>query len=134
MALRQLDIILAAGPSEVEVGAIGTVDAAAVAAPHFWTTVILSADGVARVMDGGIATVNETVRGTEIVIANACWRFETANETENAIESGIEISGTVRGIEKYLTVEQNDLNDERSRSDASNATTVIVTAKGTGIF
>lgn len=95
MALRQLDIILAAGPSEVEVGVIGTVDAAAVAAPHFWTTVILSADGVARVMDGGIATVNETVnetvRGTETVIANGCWRFETANETESGTESGIEI-------------------------------------------
>lgn len=134
MALRQLDIILAAGPSEVEVGVIGTVDAAAVVAPHFWMTVILSADGVARVMDGGIATVNETVRGIETVIANACWRFETANGTENAIENAIEISGIVRGIEKYLTAEQNDLNDERSRSDASNATTVIVTAKGIGIF
>ena len=85
-------------------------------------------------MDGGIATVNETVRGTEIVIANASWRFETASETGNATESGIEISGIVRGIEKYLTAEQNDLNDERSRSDASNATTVIVTAKGIGIF
>lgn len=40
----------------------------------------------------------------------------------------------MRGIEKYLTVEQNDSNGERSRSDASNVTTVIVTAKGIGIF
>lgn len=133
MALRQLDIILAAGPSEVEVGVIGMAAAAAVAGPHFLTTVILFVDGVARVMDGGIATVNETVRGTETVIANACWKFETANETENAIESGTEISGIVRGIEKYLTVEQNDSNVERSQSDASNVTTVIVTAKGIGI-
>ena len=138
MALRQLDIILAAGPSEVEVGVIGMAAAAAVAGPHFLTTVILFVDGVARGMDGGIATVNETVRGTETVIANAnanaCWKFETANETENAIESGTEISGIVRGIEKYLTVEQNDSNVERSQSDASNVTTVIVTAKGIGIF
>lgn len=52
-------------------------------------------------MDGGIATVNETVRGTEIVIANASWRFETASETGNATESGIEISGIVNGIVKY---------------------------------
>lgn len=45
--------------------------------------------------------MNVTVRGTEIVIANGCWRFETANETGNATESGIEISGTVNGIVKY---------------------------------
>lgn len=94
MAPRQSAIILAAGPSEVEAGVIGmAVDAAAVAALRIWMTVTLFADGVARVMDGGIATVNE------IVIGNGCWRFETASETENVIENGKGILGIGRGIE-----------------------------------
>lgn len=62
MALRLAPITLAVDPSGVEVGA---------AACRTWIIATPSAVEAVREMDGGIAIVNETAKGTEIVIGNA---------------------------------------------------------------
>ena len=71
MALRLSPITLVVGPSAVEVGAIGMVAGAAVAGCH--TSIIATPSAVEAVleMDGGIASVNGTAKGTEIGIGNA---------------------------------------------------------------
>ena len=62
MALRLPPITLAMDPSGVE---------AVAAAYHTWIIATPSAVEAVREMDGGIAIVNETAKGTEIVIGNA---------------------------------------------------------------
>ena len=61
-ALRLSPITLVMDQSEVEAGA---------AACRTWITATPSAVEVVREMDGGTVTVNETAKGTEIVIGNA---------------------------------------------------------------